>query len=619
MILLLLPLIAMAAPGARKVSITSDAPGNRIAVGEKFHITIKAENCTGDLSISEMPPGVKFLYKSTYSQQNVDLTRGINENSTSLILTLKAETPGDYKFGPVSVNGVKSNVLSYKVIPASASNQAPAGSSSSGGNSSATPKIPDYDPNQGPIFIGKGNEEMFLVASVNKTTAYEQEAIEYTVKLYSSYSTIKFIGAASAPKFESFVIEESKYVSNSLEFEQYRGKYYSSAIVARYIIFPQKAGRLKIEGNTYTVSTDRTEYYHDPYFQRMSVRQPIQLNITPNDIYIDVKSLPQPIPQNFIGGVGTFRLSTQTPTKQLLTNTPAAITYTIEGEGNVKYIKLPELKPYFPASFEIYTPEVTENVEVGRTNVSGSIKFDYSFMPRSTGSFDLSDIKFSYFDPQAGEYKTLVSKGMKLTVGEGASSGLSQKSMTYDYELMPTGELPSGIGRPYITSLLYWLWFVIPACIFVAALGVYRKYIRDHEDLTALRSKKANKMAMKRLAKAYQCFKNHQEEQFYDEMLKALWGYIGDKLKMPTSALNRSNVGEEFKTHGVKESTFMPIINLIDECEYAKYTPVARDANMRQLYADAIQSLAKVEDEYTEQQKGSATPDEETADNENEN
>lgn len=617
-VLLMLNFSASAKP---MVKLTSDAYQNKVEVGETFHITIEARDCPGTIEMTQMPPGVKRVYATGTRQITVG---GVT--TTEMALTFKGQTLGKYTFGPITIGGVKSNVISYEVVPAGDGGRQGGGdgnSTGNGGSGSPQGNQPlaghNYDPNAGPLFIGKGNEEMFLRASVNKTTAYEQEAIEYTVKLYSSYDIIKFLGAAAAPKFEGFVVEESDKVSSSLSLEQYNGKTYKTAVIAHYIIFPQKSGTLKVLGNTYTVSTDAKQYYHDSYFQTMTVRYPIQLNITPNDIVINVKPLPTPVPQNFIGGVGKFSIYSSMPKTSLTTNTPASLIYTIEGTGNIKYVKLPEISPFLPASIEVYSPENDLNATVGVDNVSGTSKFDYSIVPREAGEFNIPAIDFYYFDPSDGQYKQLRSGAYTITVAQGESSAKSQQAATFNDNLMPIGKTSLKVGTPYIDSILYWLWYVVPIIIFVFSLGAYRKYITDHEDMALLRSKKANKMALKRLAKARQCYTKHQEEQFYDEMLAALWGYLGDKLKMPTSELNRNNVGEEFKKHGVSESTFMPIINLIDECEYAKYTPVERDANMRQLYADAVETLAKVESEYDKTKNIDEDDDTDSGDEENNN
>lgn len=580
--------------GTVKVKMETPGGGSKIAVGEKFYIEIEAINCGGGQLSSQTVPGCALLYHAVSSESSVSSSGSsmTSIHKVTATLTCMGQTPGKYTFGPVDVGGVKSNRISYEVVGAGASTSEP---NMPRQQSSA---VPEYDSGKGPVFVGKGNEEMFMRASVSKTKAYEQEALVYTIKLYSSYQYIKFLGATEAPKFEGFVIEESKDVSTSLSQETLNGKTYYTATIVKYIIFPQKAGKLKIMGNTYTVSTDAMSYYHDPFYMTMQVKRPIQLNVTPNDLVVDVMPLPQ-APPEFIGAVGKFSISSQMPKQNLLTNTPASITYTITGTGNIKYIKMPELNDKFPPSIEVFTPEVSVDATVGASNVSGTAKFDYSIVPQQTGDFSIPQLKFAYFDPDEGVYKTMEAKGYSITVAQGSSSDKSQQASTFFSALMPVGKLSSNTVEPYVFSFSYWLWFILPILIFFLSLTGYRKYMHDHEDIEALRSKKANKMAMKRLKKAYACFKANDEEKFYDEMLSALWGYLGDKLKMPASELTRANVSDEFKKHGISETTFMPVINLIDECEYAKYTPVSRDANMRQLYADAILALEKVDNEYT--------------------
>lgn len=610
-LMLILPLLAQSA----SVKIISDAYENKVEVGETFHITIEAENCGGSISMSQKPPGLKVVYHTTRSMtsQSVHGGKQVTNSTTSLILTCKGQDVGQYSFGPVSVNGVKSNTITYKVVPSTGKSRQPQQQSQNGAGNGADPF--GNNANKGPLFVGNGNEEMFLRASVNKSKAYEQEAIEYTVTLYTTYGDIKFLGATAAPKFDGFVTEESNEVSHAFRFEDYKGKTFKTAVIARYIIFPQKAGHLKIKGNTYTVSTDARQYYHDPYFQTMTVKYPVQLNVTPNDIEIDVEALPQPIPSNFIGGVGSFRMSTQISSTQLATNQAASLKYIVEGTGNIKYLKMPELAPYFPASIETFTPDVAVDDKIGASNVSGSATFDYSIMAHEEGKFRIPEIEFSYFNPEKRAYETLHSRDIEIEVSQGQESSKSQQAKTFNPALLPMGRIMAGDEGPYVGTIFYWLWFAAPAVIFILILALYRKYMKDHEDLDALRSKKANKIALKRLNKAYKCIKNHQDKQFYDEMLTALWGYIGDKLKMPTSLLNRGNVSEEFAKHGVQQATFQPIINIIDDCEYAKYTPVARDDNMQQLYADALLAISKIENEYTHSPKSRNAGEDEDEDN----
>ena len=218
-----------------------------------------------------------------------------------------------------------------------------------------------------PKFIGKGDGNLFLKASVSKSSAYEQEALVYTVKLYTTYDAIKFIGASAAPKFDGFVVEESKAISSQLNYETYNGKTYATAVIARYIIFPQMTGSLKVTGNTYTVAVDQREYYHDPFFGSMSYSTPLQLNVTPNDLSVDVRPLPVPKPADFSGGVGKFSISSSLKSSEFKTNQAAAIVYTVTGSGNLKYVQLPDLQSIYPSEIEIYIPSTKQN-KIGRAS-----------------------------------------------------------------------------------------------------------------------------------------------------------------------------------------------------------------------------------------------------------
>lgn len=306
LLLMMLMLFAMASEAATvRLDVQSGRGRRVIGVGDLFYITYEVSNSEQAPEKPASVPGGKVMYfdrtgqSSSFTSVNGKTTQSYSYTYT---LTVRAQTEGSYTFGPVTVDGVKSNTVSY-TIGAAAAATTPGGSNQQQQSSSDPTRHNSAD---GPKFIGKGDGNLYLKASVNKTTAYEQEALVYTVKLYTTYDAIKFIGATAAPKFEGFVVEESKDVSNQLDYETVGGKTYATAIIARYIIFPQMEGQLKVLGNTYTVSVDEREYYHDPFWGSMSVAKPLQLNVTPNDLTINVKSLPAPQPANFSGGVGKF-------------------------------------------------------------------------------------------------------------------------------------------------------------------------------------------------------------------------------------------------------------------------------------------------------------------------
>lgn len=582
-----------------------NARGRReIGVGDLFYITYEVSNTETAPEKPSSVDGAKVMYfdRTGQSSSFTSINGKTSQSYTyTYTLTLRAQKEGTFTFGPVTVDGVRSNNVTY-TIGAAAQPSIPGGNDP--GASGQTPQG-RHDSSEGPKFIGKGDGNLFLKAEVSKSSAYEQEALVYTVKLYTTYDAIKFIGATSAPKFEGFVVEESKDVSNQLTFETYGGKSYATAIIARYIIFPQMEGELKVLGNTYTVSVDEREYYHDPFFGNMSVAKPLQLNVTPNDLIINVKSLPKPIPENFSGGVGNFSITSTLPSQNFLSNQAASIVYSVSGTGNLKYVKLPDLNALYPPELEVYSPTPDVNAEVGKSNVSGTARFDYSFMPLEAGSFTIPKVELVFFNPQTGKYETSTASGYNIEVGKGKGSDKSQTrtNLSFNPELMQVKDNLKFDHVPYVRRFSYWLFYLLPILLLIGVAVYYRAYIKANSDLLAVKSRKASKVARLRLRKAAQCLKKGETDRFYDEMLLASWGYLGDKLKMPTSELNRQNVTGELESHGIDDESTKKIIELIDQCEFAKYAPSAAGNDMKSVYEEGVKVINMLEDSFKKAKK----------------
>lgn len=575
------------------LSVSMPRGQRSIGVGELFYISYEVSNSDARPATPTSVPGAKVLYfERTAQSSSYTSINGVTSQSrtSTYTLTAKAQKEGSYTFGPVTIGGVKSNSVSYTIGKAS-------DKQSRQGNSPSASASPDSSK---PKFIGKGDGNLFLRASVSKQSAYEQEALVYTVKLYTTYDGIKFIGATSAPKFEGFVVEESKATSVQLSYENYQGKTYATAIIARYIIFPQMKGKLKVIGNTYTVSVDQREYYHDPFWGNMSVSSPLQLNVTPNDLMIDVKGLPQPQPADFSGGVGQFAISSSLPSSSLLTNQGASIVYTVKGTGNLKYLKLPDLNAVFPSQIEVYSPETDVKTEAGALNVSGTATFDYTMIPLEEGDFRIPPVNLCFFNPQSGRYERVLARGYEVRVGKGKASDKSQTRdrLRFDSRLMEgSGDLNTD-HTPLIYSWGYWASYAVLAIILIVAIAVYRKRLKDLADIQSLKSRRAAKIARRRLKKAAECLKRNNASLFYDEMLRALWGYIAHKLKMPTSELTRDNVRERLDSRNVPEASITKILGLLDDCEFAKYSPANADQNMQSLYRQATEVIYDLEDVF---------------------
>lgn len=600
---LFLMLITMSASAASKyqISVATQSGGDDIEVGEQFYVYLKLDNIDGEPSAPTVPGAVVKYF--TLSSQATSMT-GINGKMTrttsfTYVATCTASKEGSYTLGPLSVDGVNSNKASYKIVKSGTGSLSKLKQRQQQQQSAQTSSSFQHeeDQNEGPKFIGKGNEKLFLKASVSKTTAYEQEALVYTVKLYSSYAPIKFIGATEAPKFDGFVVEESDETSKSLHYENYNGQEYATAIIARYIIFPQMTGKLTVKGNTYTVSTDEQEYYDDPYFRMLTVRRPIQLNVTPNDLVIDVKPLPTPQPADFSGGVGQFSISSSLPVASLKTNQPASIVYEVKGSGNIKYVKLPDLNTLFPKQLEVFSPTTEVDAMSKGATVSGSVRFDYSFTPLEMGQYKIPEVSLVYFDPTTGKYEKSIAKGYTVEVDKGA---LSEKSQTknrlkFSDQLMPVGKLAKE-RMPIVYSFGYWLWFILPSVALIIVVVVYRRHLKSAADIVGTRMRKAGKVAARRLKKAAACMKAGDREKFYDEMLVALWGYVSAKLNIPTSELNRQNVAQRLSEAGADEAVVNNLVSVLDDCEFAKYAPGSGEDELKHVYERGTQVINALED-----------------------
>lgn len=589
-LVILISLFCFIVADAAKVSMQVEMPrGKRgIGVGDTFWISVKLTDIDSKLSQPSNVPGAKLVYFSqTGRSSQSTIVNGNFSHTTSVTytMTLKAEKEGNFKFGPLTVDGIKSNTVSYSIGKKDTS------LSQSGGQSSSS-----QDDQNGPKFIGKGDDKLFLRANVSKTSAFEQEALVYTIKLYSSYAGVKFAGATSAPTFDGFVIEESKINTIQMDYETYNGKTYATAEIARYIIFPQTTGDLKVLGNTYTISVNSQEYYKDPDWGHLTINRPVNLNVKPNDLIVKVKPLPSPRPANFSGGVGEFEIKSELQNSKLKTNHAASIVYSISGSGNLKYLKLPDLNNIFPSQLEVYSPSVKENISVNSNNTVGDISFDYSFMPLEEGEYAIPSVELVYFNPSTGKYETKQAKGYNVEVTKGEVSSKSQKKdrLVYNTKLEDVGVNKSST-KLIVDSLSYWLWYIVPILLLIIAISIYRRRINDLADIDLLKSKKANKVARKRLKKAEICLKAKDVDKFYDEILSAMWGYIGDKLRIPISDLNRENVRQKLGDAGVNSEDLDSLISLIDECEFAKYSSSLGQISMDNVYMHACDVINKLD------------------------
>ncbi len=565
--------LALASLGARgaDVTFTVKTPG-RVYEGDRFPVTFRLTNANGsDLRVAPID-GCSLLYgPSTSTSQSYSVTNGRAVSSSSIEYTYysRADKAGRFTIPAASIvaDGKRytTKATEFSIQPR-ADRDKPA---------SQRPVAVD-DPDTQAAGRRVNADDVFVRIILSKSSAYEQEAIGCTIKLYTKYSISSFLPTRQ-PSFDGFLIQELDVQPALNEVENYRGQDYMTAILKRCIIFPQKSGRLTINSGNYDISVIQYDNVNMGMFQ---VRQPREskIKVSSNTGSIDILPLPSPRPDGFNGAVGRFTIDSRLVGNTFRTNDPATLIYTIKGTGNIKYLKEPQID--FPSEFEQYTPKSDIQTSVNGNEVSGTMEIEYTFVPQSVGDFTIGADKFVYFDPSSRSYQTLTTRSYPIKVGKGVSAPVSasdQKEIenkNSDIRHIYLGDKePSFDHTPVVTRPYYWILYAIVIAITASFIFINRKNARRNADIVGRRTAKASKVARRRLKAAEKYLRASDAEHFYEEMLKALWGYLSDKLNIPVSQLSRDNIATALESKGYPAEAVESVVSILDDCEMARYTP----------------------------------------------
>jgi len=596
-IILLIPGINSYADNVRLVAEAPDA----VAVGDQFRITYTVNTQDVKSFRASSMKGLDVLagpYESRMTSSQYVNGKGSTVSSITYTFTVMASNKGSFTITPASIvaNGkpITSNVLKIKVLPA---DQAGSGSSSSKAGASRSQssgtKISAND--------------LIIVGSVNKSNVYEQEALVLTYKIYTLVD-LRGFDNVKLPDFKGFQSQEVELPqTKQFTLERYKGKNYHSVIYRQFVLFPQQSGKLTINPARFDASIAKAMQTNDPFdafFNGGSNVVEVKKSIATPQITVNVSALPAGKPANFCGGVGGFTLSSSINSKEVKTNDAITIKLTISGVGNLKLIETPKIE--FPKDFEVYDPKVTNKFTLTKGGLSGSKVIEYLAIPRYAGAYKIPSVSFTYFDSNSKSYKTLKTEEYNLKVAKGAGNAdqvianftnkEDLKVLGSDIRYIKTNDVTlSEKGDFLFGSLLYYLLYIIPACLFIVFVIIYRKQAVENANVAKVRTKKANKVAAKRMKNAEKLFKENKKELFYDEVLKALWGYISDKLNIPVSKLTKDNVDSELTNYGVNADLTKEFLSVLDQCEYARYAPGDPNEAMDKVYSSAIEVVSKME------------------------
>ncbi len=609
LILAILLITGCSLPGFSQVAFKATAP-NAVVLGEQFRLTYTVNDEGKDIRIAELPDfeilyGPSVSRSSSYSIVNGQTTSSV---SNSFTYTLMAKKEGSFEIPAATVkvgnSEYKSNTLSIKVLPQDKT------SSNSGAGGSSQNQSPQGGGSPSAATGNISSDEVFVRMHISKNSIYENEGFLVTFKIYSLYDIVG-LENVKFPDFEGFIAQEIELPEGrQLNLENYNGRNYRTFVLKQTVLYPQRSGAIPIPGGKVDLvlrvrSQQRVRSIFDDFFDSYTN---VKKSLTINAGSVNVKPLPAGKPASFYGAVGDYKMNSSITSENVKANDAVTIKIDISGNGNIKLIKNPEI--VFPNDFEVYDPKVNLNLKTTTNGVSGSKSIEYLAIPRYAGDFTIPSASFSYFDIKSGTYKTLSTPEYKLHVdkGEGGAGAPNQpvysnysnkedlKFVGKDILYIKTDGFSFNKKDEFLFGKLsYILWYIIPALLFIIYFIVNRKQAKENANIALVRTKKANKVASKRLKTAGKLLKENKREEFYDEVLKALWGYLSDKLNIPVSSLTKDNVEAELTKYGVGEPLIKEFMDILNTCEFARYAPSQGSHEMDKLYDSTVSAIDKME------------------------
>lgn len=531
--------------------------------------------------------------------QSVQFINGKSSSSVSVsyTYTIQAQKTGTFTIpsASITVDGKKvtSNGVSIKVLPADANVPASKGQGNQGGQASIS------------------GDNLFIRTEVSKTNVYEQEAILVTYKLYTLVDIVQ-CNPKNTVDFNGFMKQELDQPANKqMALENYNGRNYGTFVLYKVLLYPQHSGVIQIDKWNFEAvvrvqnkAAQRSIF--DDFFDSYTN---VSKYVTAPAVKINVNALPTANkPSSFNGTVGHFSLNSNITASQVKANDAVTLKMTVAGSGNMKIIKNPVIK--FPDGFELYDPKVTNNFKTEASGVSGTKTIEYLFIPRHSGNFEIPSAEISYFDTQEKTYKTLRTPVYKLNVlkGEGNETQivagnyfdvLDVKQIGKDIRFIQTNKFKiSKEEEPIFATLICWLMYLIPLLISLMLFIFFRKQVKENANISLVKNKKANKVAQKRLKLAQKLLKEGNKDSFYEEVQKATWTYLSDKLSIPVSSLTKERVEEELTELKVESIIINQFIQILNTCEFARYAPNSGQQEMGNLYIETSKAISDLEERF---------------------
>ena len=572
---------------------------SRVEAGENFRVSFKVttqdvDDFRSGLHSTDVVEVIAGPYTS--SESSFQMVNGHTSSSSSITYTytLYAAKSGVYNI-PAAHARVGGKQISSRPAKVTV-----VGSAQGRGNNS--PKMHEddnYQPHMKAAGSAISGRDLFIKVSANKKKVYEQEPILLTYKVYTLVDLTQLEG--KMPELTGFHTQEIPLPQQkSFHIERVNGKPYRTVTWSQYVMYPQMTGKMEIPSITFkgiVVQQNRSVDPFEAFFNGGSGYVEVKRNIVAPSIKIDVLPLPHK-PANFSGGVGKFNISAQLNKNELKAGDPLSLRIVVGGIGNLKLIKQPVVN--FPKDWDKYDPKVTDKTKLTSNGLEGNMIYDILAVPRNQGHYTIPPVELTYYDTSLNQYKTIKTQSFEIEVAKGDGSRSSvvdySKDQPKDIKDIKKGEAElHSVDNFFFGSVGYMISLLIPFAAFVALLVIFRKRAIDNADLVKMKGKKANKIATKRLRQANKLMLAGKTNEFYDEVLRALWGYVGDKLNMPAEKLSRENISEKLQSHNVDDNTISKFLSAIDDCEMMRFAPGDPEGNMNKTFESAMTAIMEIE------------------------
>ena len=581
-------------------TLTANAP-QQVAVGQQFRLTytVNSHDVSG-FHVGQIPQDAFeiLMGPSTSTQSSFSMVNGKTTQSSTITYTyiLSALKNGSFVIPAASImvsgQQVKSNALKIEV----------SGTAQSGG--SGRNRVGNQQQTETrPAGTAISGSDLFIKVSASKKHVVEQEPVLLTYKVYTLVSLTQLEG--KMPDLKGFHTQEIPLPQEkSFKIEQFNGRNYKTVTWSQYVMFPQMTGTLEVPPLTFNgvvVQQNRNIDPFEAFFNGGSGYIEAKKQIQAPGVQIQVDPLPAR-PDGFSGGVGKFQMKTEIDRTSLKANEPLTLKVTISGTGNLKLIKEPVVK--FPKDFDTYDAKQTDKTRLTTSGVEGSMIYEYLAVPRHQGQFDVPPVEFIYYDTNQKKYVTLTSEAYHLDVAKGDGPEIAPGDYVAQEDIQMLANDIRHIhlanvsmkkqGESFFASTTYWVALAVLFLAFVSLFVVFRKRAIENADVVGHASKRAGKVATKRLKKAAKLMAENKPGEFYDEVLRALWGYVGDKLNIPVEQLSRENISERLASRKADEKTIALFIEAIDECEFERYAPGDPKGNMSKVYDKAMTGITSL-------------------------